>query len=176
MPKSIKLKNNTYWDTKGIMYQRHNLENVIQERKINVSSSMIEQKWLKLCNITFDNHTQGEFIFLRIFIGQGNNGKTNQNAYIDLIGQLGWKGSNSGRLGLNAELHPLATSYTTSNLLITVIANSYIDYDVWIKTGDIYCRPNYVFYGSNRANVIPKWEKQENAPSGTICDLAFTSV
>ena len=42
-----------------------------------------------------------------VIIGAGNNGNTNQNAYIDLIMQLGWTGSNDGRLGCNAILYPL---------------------------------------------------------------------
>lgn len=176
MSKSIKLKNNNYWDSSSIVYKKHNLQDVIQEGKMNVSPIITNVKWIKLCNIKFDAHKQGEFVFIKIFIGQGNNGRTNQNAYIDLICQLGWTGSLSGRLGCNAELHPFSTSFTTNNTSIKVIANNYIDYDIWFKCGETYCDPNYIVYGSNRVNVSPAWVISSDEPTGTECNLLYTSV
>ena len=176
MAKSIKLKNDNYWDSKAIIHKKELLSDILTKLKMNVSSSNINAKWTKFCNIKFITHTQGEFIFLKIFIGEGNNGRVNQNAYIDLIGQLGWINSLDGRLGFNAELHPFKTTFTTSNIFIKVIANSNIDYDVWLYSSNLYTRPNYIFYGSERATVVPKWEQQDNEPSGTICELSFMSA
>lgn len=176
MSKSIKLQDNNYWDTSSFVYKKHNLQDVIQAEKMNTSNVMTEKKWIKLCNIKFDNHIQGEFIYIKIFIATGNNGEPQQNAYIDLICQIGWVGNYDGRLGCIAELHPFSTSFSTSNISIKVIANNNLDYDIWFKCEEFYCRPNYIVYGSNRVSVNPKWERLSDEPTGTECKLSLKSV
>ncbi len=177
MSKSIKLKNNTYWDSSSITHNKHSLDSKLEEKLINVSSIMSNKRWVKICNVKFDKHTQGEFIFFKILIGQGNNGTTYQNAYIDLIGQLSWVGENGGRLGCNAELHPFKTSFTTSNTQIKVIANNYLDYDIWLDlTLQVYCKPNYIANTSNRVTVTPSCDVSSSEPTGTSCNLSYTSV
>lgn len=148
----------------------------IQNPNLNVSPYMMEQRWMKLCNIKFPSHVQGEFAYFKIFIGDGNNGNDTQNAYIELIMQLGWTGSVSGRFGCNAILHPIKTSFTTSNTKIKVLSNSNVDYDIWFTASSYYCRPNYYANTSKRATVTPKWETTTTEPTGTECNLAYTSV
>ncbi len=175
MSKAIKFKNNTYLDSSSIVHNKHYFAEKFQEGLVNVASNMINGKWMKLCNIHFDSHVQGEFVYMKIMIGNGNNGLPNQNAYIDLIMQLGWTGSESGRLGCSAILHSIQTAFTTTNTSLKVIANSNIDYDIWFRASAIYCRPNYVFEGSQRVRVIPKWVFSDSEPSGTECKLAYTN-
>lgn len=175
MSKSIKFKNNTYLDTSGITHNNHYFNDKFQEKLVNVSSEMSFSRWMKLCNIHFDSHVQGEFVFIKIIIGNGNNGEPAQNAYIDLIMQLGWTGSYNGRLGCSAVLHPIQSAFTTSNTSLKVISNSNIDYDIWFKADATYCRPNYVVEASQRVKVVPKWNTSDSEPSGTACNLAYTS-
>ena len=177
MSKSIKLKNNTYWDSSGIVYNKHLLSDELQKQDMNVNSNMNEKKWQKICNIKFDKHTQGEFVFMKIFIGRGNNGRVDQNAYIDLIMQLGWTGNLNGRFGCNAELHPFNSGFTTSNTELKVIANSNIDYDIWFKNYvEQYCKPNYIINTSKSVLVTPKSELSDTEPTGTECNLSYISV
>lgn len=148
----------------------------VQEKIMNLGN-MTYNTWEKLCNIKFDTHSQGEFIYMKILIGAGNNGGADQNAYIDLICQLGWTGSYEGRFGCSAELHPFGTTFTTSNTAIKVIANSNIDYDIWFKTDNqYYCRPNYILHTSSKVKVTPLNELSESEPSGTACNLSYTSI
>lgn len=175
MSKSIKFRNNTYLDTSSIAHNKHSFNDKFQEKLVNVASAMIFSKWMKLCNIHFDSHVQGEFVFIKIMIGNGNNGEPAQNAYIDLIMQLGWIGSCGGRLGCSAILHSIESSFTTSNTSVKVIANSNIDYDVWFTATTNYCKPNYVVEASQRVKVVAKWEISNSEPSGTSCKLSYTS-
>lgn len=171
--KAIKFKNNIYLDTKGIMHNKKILSDKFQEHNMNVSTTITNSKWIKLCNIKLDYHTQGEFIFIKILIGNGNNGRTDQNAYIDLYMQLGWTGSVGGRPGCNAELHSLDSSVTTFNTNLKIIANSNINYDVWFYINQVYCSPNYIANTSKKAIVTPKFELIDGTPTGTECLLSY---
>lgn len=144
---------------------------------INVSPSMNGSNWVKVCNISFKKHVQGEFVALKFYIGSGNNARTNQNAYIDLIMQLGWIGDKDGRLGCNAILNPISTGFTTSNTSIKVIYNNRQDYDVWFYTSNtVYCRVNYIAEASSNAVITPKWNLSSSVPTGTECDLEYKSI
>lgn len=144
---------------------------------INVAPSMNGSNWVKVCNISFKNHVQGEFVALKFYIGNGNNSNTNQNAYIDLIMQLGWTGSKDGRLGCNAILNPISTGFTISNTSIKVIYNNRKSYDVWFYTSSTtYCRVNYIAEASSNAIITPKWSFSSSAPTGTACDLEYKSI
>lgn len=135
---------------------------------------MTEQKWEKICNLKFNQHNQGEFANLKIYIGDGNNGRSHQNAYINLTMQLGWTGENGGRAGCFAELYPLDTPFNTKNTAVKVIANSNIDYDIWFYTqSQYYCKPNYTGNVSEQVTITPKFELSTNAPTGTECELAY---
>ena len=141
-------------------------------------------RWRKLCSIRFSDHRQGEFTFLKIFIGAGNNGSGAQEAYIDLIGQQGWTGANGGRAGWLATLHPGVTSFSTSNIQIKVIANSNNNYDIWFYSVQNYCVPNVLFIpsvkmlaegtsaGTTTCICYPTgWTS--TSPSGTECNVTL---
>ena len=178
MAKSIKLKNDTYWDTSSITHNNQKLNAYIANNvNMVITGKFSDKKWVKIANIRLKEHYQGSFAYLKIFIATGNNGGTNQNAYIDLIMQSGWTGDNGGRFGCNAELHPLKTPFTTDNTNIKVIANSNIDYDIWIYVANVmYCNPNYIVFAKNDSIVTPKNELSDTEPTGTTCNLSYVSV
>lgn len=136
--------------------------------------------WRKIGNLTFPNHNQGKSVWLRILLGFGNNGNATQQAYVDLVGQLGWTGNNSGRAGWSAVLNAMNTSKTTSAFDITVIANSVLNYDVYIKAASSYMSvtPVYVPGYNDAGSPDPLWTPDytsswsQTTPSGTECAIS----
>ena len=139
--------------------------------------------WKKLGNLTISQHQQGQSVFLKILIGFGNNGNENQQAFIDLVGQLGWTGSNSGRAGWTAIFNEMNTNRTLSDFDIKVIANSVLDYDVYIYVRTTYTSvtPVYVYgrdsNGVENATWTPDYSAwTQTAPTGTECNIAFKTA
>lgn len=131
--------------------------------------------WTRVCRIVFYQHVQGEFCSLKIYISDGQNGRINQNAYIDLTMQLGWTGSDEGRLGCNAELHALNSPFTVSNTNIKVIAGNNTDYYVWVYTSNAYNRVNYTANSGVNCNIWDAFTTQSTEPTGTTCNLEYRS-
>lgn len=103
--------------------------------------------YIRLCDITLTKHYQARFISFRIYVGQGNNGRIDQNAYIELLLQSGWTGSENGRFGGYWELHKLGTSLTYDNFDIIVTSNSNLQYSVWLGITSVgYCKPSYTVW------------------------------
>lgn len=132
--------------------------------------------YVKLCNVKFDWHRQGEFVSIRIYIGEGNNGNAHQNAFIDLVMQVGWTGENGGRVGCKWELHPGGTTFSMDNCNIIVISNSNIDYDVYFYTNVNYCVPNYSVDCSDLVTVTHEGIVSLTAPTGTACNCSGSIV
>lgn len=128
--------------------------------------------WTRVCKIYFTTHEQGEFCSIRLYLASGQNGNTNQNAYMDVIMQLGWTGSNEGRAGVIAVLHPLTTNLTTSNVNVKVIANNNREYYLWFYTSLSYCRVNYTANGTSNVSITPYFTNQSTEPTGTACNSA----
>lgn len=137
----------------------------------NSTGSISSNVYVRLCNITFSAHTQGEFVGMKIYIGRGNNGTTDQQAYIDLSMQLGWTGSLDGRVGCTWELHPMETTFTLSNVSIMVIANSRTSYDVYLVTSVSYCKPCYIVNCYRSVTLTHYGTTSSTAPSGTQCNI-----
>ena len=129
--------------------------------------------WTRVCRVNFYEHVQGEFCYLRIYISPGQNGRDNQNAYIDLVMQLGYTGDNGGRAGCNAELHAFNSVYTLSNTNIKVIAGSNTDYYVWVYTSYAYNRVNYTANSGVNCNIWDAFTTQSSEPTGTACNLEY---
>lgn len=177
MSKSIKLKDDNYLDSSSIMHEKHEFKSKFQERLINYSPKMTEQKWIKLCNIEFDSHKQGEFIYIKIFIGYGQNGNSSQLAYIDLYGQQGWAGSKNGIMGCIAVLNNLNSPFTLNNIHLKILSKNERNYDVWFKNEGInYCCPNFIVYTSNHVTVTPIFTLSDEDPTGTECELEYKIV
>lgn len=139
--------------------------------------------WKKLGNLTFPQHQQGKSVLLKIMLGFGNNGTNAQQAFIDLIGQLGWTGSYSGRAGWTASYNKMNTGKSVNNFDIKVIANSVLDYDVYIRAAGTYMSVTPVFIpginndGTENAIWTPDYSNwTQDAPSGTECDIAKIGV
>jgi hypothetical protein len=143
----------------------------IQQQIVSNGTGGTSGVYVKLCNMTFGFHNQGEFANFRIYVGDGNNGRDNQNAFIDLTMQLGWTGNNDGRLGCNWELHPLNTNFDLNNVNIIVIANSNINYDIYLWTDKYYCVPNYTYDCSSNVIITNDGTTSTIYPSGTQCDI-----
>lgn len=139
--------------------------------------------WKKLGNLTFPQHQQGKSVLLKIILGFGNNGTNAQQAFVDLVGQLGWTGSYSGRAGWTASYNKMNTGKSVNNFDIKVIANSVLDYDVYIRATGTYMSVTPVFIpginndGTENAIWTPDYSNwTQDAPSGTECDIAKIGV
>ncbi len=139
--------------------------------------------WKKLGNLTFSQHQQGQSVFLKILIGFGNNGADNQQAFVDLVGQLGWTGSYSGRAGWTAIFNEMNTGETLSAFDIKIIANSVLDYDVYIYVNTRYTSvtPVYVHGKQSNGEENVTWTPDysawtQTAPTGTECNIAFKTA
>ena len=138
------------------------------------SSVFTFKKWVYLCNITFTEHMQGAFTTIRIYIGKGNNGEPNQNAYIDLSMQMGWEGSNDGRFGCLAELNKCLTPFTLENIKLKIIANDNHNYDIYFyESLEDYCVPNYIVLNNDKATITPKNQVLNSEPTGTECNIRY---
>ena len=149
--------------------------------KVLASNNGNSNYWKKLGTLSVDTHDQGSFTYMKIFIGNGNNGRNDQNAYIELIGQKGWTGNLSGRYGWNAILHPINSPFTTSNIGLKIIATDYLNYEIWFSTATTYCRPNVIFYPTTKTDgsgvdnttfTVSTDAWQQATPTGTECELA----
>ena len=140
------------------------------------STSGTSGVYVKLCKIVYSSHQQGAFTGMRIYLSNGNNGGNYQNAFINLTLQLGWTGSRDGRFGGSFELHPLNTSFNLSNVNVIVIANSNIDYDVYLWTSLTYCRPSYVVDANELVTITPYYATSTTAPSGTQIEMSGSIV
>ena len=140
------------------------------------SSSSNYNKWHHIGKLKFNQHFQGEFAHLKIYIGDGNNGRYNQQAFIDLYMQLGWTGDNNGRLGCTALLHPLHTSFRTSNTSIKVMAvsGSNTQYDIYILTSKEFVVPNVSIDMTTNASFTNYDEYISGNPTGDECNLMMT--
>lgn len=139
--------------------------------------------YIHLCNLSMESHLQGRFASFRIYIGRGNNGAVNQNAFIDLVLQSGWTGSLDGRVGCVWELHPMLAGYADSgglsvggfnlyNTRIVVISNSRTDYDIWFSTNITYCKPFYSYEIDSGVTVTHDgFTTSSSVPSGTQCNI-----
>lgn len=109
------------------------------------STGTTGSRWLRLCTIKRPTHSQGSFAFFRIHFGNGNNGRIDQNAFIDLTLQQGWTGENGGRYGGNYVLYPFKSSFNLSNVKLIVTSIDLYTYEVWFWTTSTYCRPSYSY-------------------------------
>lgn len=136
------------------------------------SNGASNNRWQRLCMLKRTEHSQGSFAFFRIHIGYGNNGGSNQNAFIDLTLQQGYTGSNDGRIGGNYILHPVATSFNLSNINIKVKAIDRNNYEIWFYTTIQYCRPAYSYDVDSGAEITHDGDSfSTSEPTGTMCDI-----
>lgn len=167
--------NHNWYSKDGINY--FNVNGVLQANAFRMGhfceggSSNENGTYYKLCNIKFDYHRQGEFVGIKIFIGRGNNGRADQNAFIYLTMQIGWSGSLNGNAGCFWELHPGNTGFNSINCNVIVIANSNTDYDVYFYTTVGYCFPTYIIECGNQVTATHIGTASSTAPSGTKCGI-----
>ena len=58
MAKSIKLKNDTYWDSSGISHNRNKLNNIINDIDLQLGKSLMYRDWFNGENSDFDDQME----------------------------------------------------------------------------------------------------------------------
>lgn len=142
------------------------------------SSGTTTSTWWYLCDIDCKAHEQGEFIGLRVYFAEGNNGKVTQNAYYDLTGQIGYiNDEKKGAAGWNAELNPLMnTNISISNSYFKIIYKNSYQYSVYFYCSKNYCIPNVVFTCGNENIVNLVGTTSTTAPTGDECNISHINV
>lgn len=134
-------------------------------------------RWQRICIIKRSFHDQGSFVFLKIHIGEGNNGQNNQNAFIDLTLQQSYTGSNDGRYGGNYILNALNTGFNLSTAKIKVKAINNLNYEVWLYTTQPYCRPCYSYDVDDGVTIEHDGQSfSTSEPTGTFCNVAGINI
>lgn len=134
--------------------------------------------WVKVCHIHL-TFKQGQFIRLMMLVGNGNNGKTNQNTMVDLVMQQGYLGDdNAGRLGCNYIYYPLSTGKTSIKIKVLATSGN-TEYDVWLQANASYTLITYYSYYDGRYCTITDSTDapQSTEPtSGTACNIQGGTV
>lgn len=170
MSKAIKFRNGVYLDASSVWFSKFKgtmKDTMIFHTLNNIHISDPSHAGLRcLGTLKFTKHNQGEFCQLRIFLGFGNNGSYKQNAYIDLTMQMGWSGSDGGRVGCVALLYPFDSAFNHSNIKLYVQYINSITYKIYGKFGAHYIRPNIIMLaGSINAKFEPDYSE---APANDI--------
>ncbi len=150
------------------------------------TSGSTTDRWFKLGHLKFTAHSQGKMVWLRVLIGIGNNGNNNQQAFLDLFGQLGWTGSNGGRAGWSSVYNPCFTGSSASTVQPKIIVtNNPLEYDIWLHfKSNNYCTTSTMLMpiGQSDNNWQTAWTPNTSAdwtstePSGTACACSFQQV
>lgn len=170
MSKSIKLKDNTYWDTSGISHNRQILKDILVVQNTDVSfnnltingtyntssnvyTSSDKQYWLYLGDLTFDS--QGDFCYFDVCISNGNNGNPEQNILYTISLQRGWIG-NDLPIGITA----LCLQNYTNTIKIKIKHQSKGKVSIYMYIPNPYMSIQYEIHGINVNGAGQIWEKK----------------
>ena len=137
-------------------------------------------KYSRLFHINLKTYIQGRFIGIKIYLGAGNNGRDNQNAFFNITLQQGYRNeeqsdpdspsyniNNAGYLGGSYEFHPMNSPFTRNDAEIIITCDDWLNYDVWIMTKIDFVMPNYTVECDNRVEITKSEEfMQGNSPTG----------
>lgn len=170
MSKSIKLKDNTYWDTSGISHNRQVLKDILVVQNTDVSFNNLtingtyntssnvytsgdKQYWLYLGDLTFNS--QGDFCYFNVCIGNGNNGNPEQNILYTISLQCGWVG-NDLPIGITA----LCLQNYTNAIKIKIKHQSKRKVSIYMYIPNPYMPIQYEIHGINVNGASQIWEKK----------------
>jgi hypothetical protein len=144
-----------------------------QDLRVCESFESTGSRWQRICIIKRTKHVQGSFAFFRLHMGTGNNGRSDQNAFIDLTLQQGWTGeANGGLYGGNYILHPVATEYTLSSAKVKVRAINISTYEIWFYTAFPFCKVSYSYDADDMTIIEHDGQSfSTSEPTGTFCNV-----
>lgn len=176
VPANAKFTDTTYNDATqsehGLMTaaDKKKLDGIDLSKYLNsalwVSGANGTAKWVKLGTlVSSGNFSNG---VIRVWTGDGANGRANQNAYFEIQIKDGWQSTESATKACGVTVYRI----NCSNVKVKVIPTAHDTYTVWVYMPWGYWNGNYAVYGKYES-----WTSQHliqsDEPEGTGADTAY---
>lgn len=131
-----------------------------------VSGADNTAKWVRLGTlVSSGNFSNG---VIRVWTGNGANGRANQNAYFEIQIKDGWQSTESATKACGVTVYRI----NCSGVKVKVIPTAHDTYTVWAYMPWTYWNGNYAVYGKYKS-----WTSQQliqsDEPEGTAADTAY---
>lgn len=168
VPANAKFTDTTYNDA---TQSAHGLMTAADKKKLDgmdlwIAGANNAAKWYRLGTLV----SSGDFsnAVIRIWSGNGANGRANQNASFEIQIKDGWQSTESATKACGVTVYRI----NCSSVKVKVIPTAHDTYTVWVYLPWLYWNGNYAVYGKYKS-----WTSQQliqsNEPEGTGSDTAY---
>lgn len=123
-------------------------------------------KWVKLGTLVSSGNFSNAMI--RVWSGDGANGRANQNSSFEVQIKDGWQSTESATKACGVTVYRV----DCSNVKVKVIPTAHDTYTVWVYLPWTYWNGNYAVYGKYKS-WTPQPLIQSDEPEGTGADTAY---
>lgn len=131
-----------------------------------VSGANNTAKWVKLGTLVSSGNFSNAMI--RVWSGDGANGRANQNSSFEVQIKDGWQSTESATKACGVTVYRV----DCSNVKVKVIPTAHDTYTVWVYLPWTYWNGNYAVYGKYKS-WTPQPLIQSDEPEGTGADTAY---
>lgn len=168
VPANAKFTDTTYNDA---TQSAHGLMTAADKKKLDgmdlwIAGANNAAKWYRLGTLV----SSGDFsnAVIRIWSGDGANGRANQNASFEIQIKDGWQSTTSATKACGVTVYRI----NCRSVKVKVIPTAHDTYTVWVYLPWLYWNGNYAVYGKYKS-----WTSQQliqsNEPEGTGSDTAY---
>lgn len=168
VPANAKFTDTTYNDA---TQSAHGLMSAADKKKLDsmdlwVAGANNAAKWYRLGTLVSSGNFSNAVI--RIWSGDGANGRANQNASFEIQIKDGWQSTESATKACGVTVYRI----NCRSVKVKVIPTAHDTYTVWVYLPWLYWNGNYAVYGKYKS-----WTSQQliqsNEPEGTGSDTAY---
>lgn len=168
VPANAKFTDTTYSDA---TQSAHGLMTAADKKKLDgmdlwIAGANNAAKWYRLGTLVSSGNFSNAVI--RIWSGEGANGRANQNASFEIQIKDGWQSTESATKACGVTVYRI----NCSSVKVKVIPTAHDTYTVWVYLPWLYWNGNYAVYGKYKS-----WTSQQliqsNEPEGTGSDTAY---
>lgn len=168
VPANAKFTDTTYNDA---TQSAHGLMTAADKKKLDsmdlwIAGANNAAKWYRLGTLVSSGNFSNAVI--RIWSGDGANGRANQNASFEIQIKDGWQSTESATKACGVTVYRI----NCRSVKVKVIPTAHDTYTVWVYLPWLYWNGNYAVYGKYKS-----WTSQQliqsNEPEGTGSDTAY---
>lgn len=168
VPANAKFTDTTYSDA---TQSAHGLMTAADKKKLDsmdlwIAGANNAAKWYRLGTLVSSGNFSNAVI--RIWSGDGANGRANQNASFEIQIKDGWQSTESATKACGVTVYRI----NCRSVKVKVIPTAHNTYTVWVYLPWLYWNGNYAVYGKYKS-----WTSQQliqsNEPEGTGSDTAY---
>nr|DAF76558.1 MAG TPA: endopeptidase tail [Caudoviricetes sp.] len=168
VPANAKFTDTTYNDA---TQSAHGLMTAADKKKLDgmdlwIAGANNAAKWYRLGTLVSSGNFSNAVI--RIWSGDGANGRANQNASFEIQIKDGWQSTESATKACGVTVYRI----NCRSVKVKVIPTTHDTYTVWVYLPWLYWNGNYAVYGKYKS-----WTSQQliqsNEPEGTGSDTAY---